>query len=92
MPPSTPPDRQSLPMALGVARAALTFTKEKLEEAGVDFPYDRGIHSLSAVQKEVLDMEANLDVAWLLVWQSASMLDKAQRKQPGVLHGKVQGR
>lgn len=66
-------------MALGVARAALTFTKEKLEEAGVTFPYDRGIHSLSAVQKEVLDMEANLDVARLLVWQSASMLDKAQR-------------
>jgi acyl-CoA dehydrogenase len=66
-------------MALGVARAALEFTKEKLEEAGVTFPYDRGIHSLSAVQKEILDMEANLDVARLLVWQSASLLDKAQR-------------
>jgi acyl-CoA dehydrogenase len=65
--------------ALGVARAALEFTKEKLEEAGVTVPYDRGIHSLSAVQKEILDMEANLDAARLLVWQSASMLDKAQR-------------
>ncbi len=70
-------------MALGVARAALTFTKEKLEKAGVNFPYDRGIHSLSAVQKEVLDMEANLDVARLLVWQSASMLDKALRNSLG---------
>jgi acyl-CoA dehydrogenase len=66
-------------MALGVASAALTFTKEKLEEAGCTFPYDRGIHSLSAVQKEILDMEANLDAARLLVWQSASMLDKALR-------------
>jgi len=65
--------------AIGVARAALEFTKEKLEEAGVPFPYDRGIHSLSAVQKEVLDMEANLEAARLLVWQSASMLDKALR-------------
>jgi acyl-CoA dehydrogenase len=65
--------------ALGVARAALEFTKGKLEEAGVSFPYDRGIHSLSAVQKEILDMEANLDAARLLVWQSASMLDKALR-------------
>src|SRR5512135_2971173 len=37
-------------MALGVARAAIDFTKEKLEEAGYTFPYDRGIHSLSAVQ------------------------------------------
>ncbi len=66
-------------MALGVARAALEFTKGKLEEAGVTFPYDRGIHSLSAVQKEILDMEANLEAARLLVWQSASMLDKALR-------------
>jgi acyl-CoA dehydrogenase len=64
---------------IGVGRAALEFTKEKLEESGVTFPYDRGLHSLSAVQKEILDMEANLDAARLLVWQSASMLDKAQR-------------
>jgi acyl-CoA dehydrogenase len=66
-------------MALGVARAALEFTKGKLEEAGCTFPYDRGLHSLTAVQKEILDMEANLDVARLLVWQSAAMLDRAQR-------------
>jgi acyl-CoA dehydrogenase len=65
--------------ALGVARAALEFTKQKLEEAGVVFPYDRGVHSLSAVQKEILDMEANLEAARLLVWQSAAMLDKALR-------------
>jgi acyl-CoA dehydrogenase len=57
----------------------LEFTKEKLEEAGYPFPYDRGIHSLSAVQKEILDMEANLEAARLLVWQSAAMLDKALR-------------
>ena len=33
----------------------------KLEEAGYTFPYDKGIHSLNAVQKEMLDMEANLE-------------------------------
>ena len=66
-------------MALGVARTAIEFTKGKLEEAGYTFPYDKGIHSLNAVQKEMLDMEANLEVARLLVWQSAAMLDKAQR-------------
>ncbi len=64
---------------IGVGRAALEFTKEKLEEAGYTFPYDRGIHSLSAVQKEILDMEANLEAARLLVWQAASLLDKKQR-------------
>jgi acyl-CoA dehydrogenase len=65
--------------ALGVARAAIEFIREKLEEAGYTFPYDKGIHSLNAVQKEMLDMEANLEAARLLVWQSASMLDKGLR-------------
>jgi len=64
---------------IGVGRAALEFTKEKLEELGYTFPYDKKIHSLSAVQREIMNMEANLDAARLLVWQSASMLDKAQR-------------
>jgi acyl-CoA dehydrogenase len=66
-------------MAVGVARAAIEFTKEKLTDEGYSFPYDRGIHSLSAVQRDVLDMEANLEAARLLVWRSAAMLDKRQR-------------
>lgn len=74
---------------IGVGRAALEFTKEKLEEAGVTFPYDRGIHSLSAVQKEILDMEANLDTARLLVWQSASMMDKGLRNSLEASMGKA---
>jgi acyl-CoA dehydrogenase len=76
-------------MALGVARAAMEFTKEKLEEAGYTFPYDRGIHSLSAVQKEVLEMEANLEAARLLVWQAAAMIDKAQRNSLEASMGKA---
>ncbi len=76
-------------MALGVARAAIDFTKEKLEEAGYTFPYDRGIHSLSAVQHEVLDMEANLEAARLLVWQSAALLDKRQRNSLEASMGKA---
>jgi acyl-CoA dehydrogenase len=75
--------------AIGVARAALEFTKGKLEEVGYTFPYDRGIHSLNAVQKEVLDMEANLDAARLLVWQSASMLDKSLRNSLASSMGKA---
>ncbi len=66
-------------MSVGVARAALEFTKDTLEEEGYEFPYDRGIHSLSAVQKEMLDMEANLDVARLLMFRAASMMDTGER-------------
>jgi acyl-CoA dehydrogenase len=76
-------------MALGVARAALEFTKEKLEEAGLTFPYDRKIHSLTAVQKEILDMEANLEAARLLVWQSAAMMDKGLRNSLEASMGKA---
>lgn len=65
--------------AVGVARAALEFTKEKLEEEGYTFPYDLGPHKLSAIQKDVLDMEANLDVARLLVWKAGAMLDTGER-------------
>ena len=66
-------------MALGVARASLEFTKEKLEEQGYTFPYDRGPHQLSVVQKAVLDMEANLEAARLLTWRAGSMLDTGER-------------
>lgn len=65
--------------AIGVARAALDFTKETLEKEGVSIPYDRGQHQLTAVQKSILDMEANLDVARLLTWRAASMLDTGER-------------
>jgi acyl-CoA dehydrogenase len=65
--------------AVGVARAALEFTKEKLEEEGFTFPYDLGVHKMSAIQRDVLDMEANLDAARLLVWKAGSMLDTGER-------------
>jgi acyl-CoA dehydrogenase len=66
-------------MALGVSRAALDFTKEKLEEEGFTFPYDCGQHQLNAIQKAVIDMEANLEAARLLTWRAASMLDTGER-------------
>jgi acyl-CoA dehydrogenase len=66
-------------MAIGVARAALEFTKETLEGEGCDFPYDRGQHQLSAVQKAMIEMEAHLEVARLLTWRSAVMLDTGER-------------
>ncbi len=66
-------------MALGTGRAALDFTKEKFEEEGFTFPYDRSPHELSAIQKDILDMEAQLDVSRLLIWRAGAMLDSGQR-------------
>lgn len=66
-------------LSLGIGRAALDFAKEKLEFEGFHFPYNLGYHSLMAVQKEILAMEAELDAARLLVWRSAAMLDTGKR-------------
>ncbi|MBW2061763.1 MAG: acyl-CoA dehydrogenase family protein [Deltaproteobacteria bacterium] len=65
--------------AIGIARAALEFTKAKLEQEGYTFPYDRGLHSLSAVQRDFLEMEANLDAARFLIWRAAGMMDRRLR-------------
>ncbi len=66
-------------MALGVARAALEFTREKLEEQGIEFRYGVGKHRLSAVEKDMFEMEANLEAARLLIWRAASLMDHGLR-------------
>ena len=66
-------------LAVGIGQAALDFTKQKLEEEGYNFPYDRGRHKLTTVQAAILDMEASLDAARLLTWRSGAMLDSGLR-------------
>lgn len=61
--------------ALGIARAALEFLKEKLAENGVTIPYDQPYHLLTAIQRDVLDMEANLQAAYLLTLRAVTMMD-----------------
>lgn len=61
--------------AIGIARAALEYTRARLEEEGHTFPYDRPKHQLTTVQQAVLDMEANLEAARLLTWRAANLGD-----------------
>jgi acyl-CoA dehydrogenase len=65
-------------MALGVARAALEFTKEKLEEEGFQFRYGLNKHQQGAIEREVLFMEAELEAMRLLIWRAAWMGDNAR--------------
>lgn len=64
--------------AMGVGRAALEFVKEKLAEEGIEIPYGRPYYELTAIQRDVIEMEAQLKAAWLLTLRAASMLDHAQ--------------
>ncbi len=65
-------------MAAGIARAALDFTREKLEENGVDLSYNKNPNNLSSVTKEFYSMEANLEAIRLLTWRAAWMADNEQ--------------
>ncbi|MEZ4670386.1 MAG: acyl-CoA dehydrogenase family protein [Anaerolineae bacterium] len=64
--------------ALGIGRASLEFLKEKLAENGVEIPYDQPYYKLTAIQRDVLEMEAQLRAAYLLTLRSVVMLDQGQ--------------
>ncbi len=57
-------------MALGVARAALDFTREKLAERGIEVSYRGGMRSRSAVVDRFIRLEAIFEAALLTVLRS----------------------
>jgi acyl-CoA dehydrogenase len=66
-------------MSLGVARAALEFTRETLEEKGLILNYHKNPNKGTALEKEYYMMEANLEAMRLLIWQAASLADAGIR-------------
>jgi len=61
--------------AVGVARAALDFVKETLERNGIVIRYGAPPHTLTALERDVIEMEAQVQAARLLVWRAAWMMD-----------------
>jgi len=57
-------------MALGVARAALDFTREKLAEQGIEISYRGGVRSRPAVVDRFIRLEAVYEAALLTVLRS----------------------
>jgi acyl-CoA dehydrogenase len=57
-------------MALGVARAALDFTREKLAERGIEIGYRGGMRSRSAIVDRFIRLEAIYEAALLTVLRS----------------------
>ena len=78
-------------MAIGVGRAALEVTQEELETRGVRIRYDQPAHALSAVERDFMEMEAQLQAARLLTWRAAWMMGKGQAQQSRGLDGQGQG-
>jgi acyl-CoA dehydrogenase len=60
--------------AIGIARAALEFTKEKLAEEGIVIDYTKPLHEMTAVERDVIEMEARYKGAWLLTLRATAQM------------------
>ena len=61
-------------MAVGVGRAALEFVLEELERQGAPIRYDTPPSQRTAIERDVIEMEAELQAARLLTWRAAKMI------------------
>lgn len=61
--------------AIGVARATVELLKQMLAEQGVEIRYGLPRQKLTAIEKEVIDMEVMLRSGWLLVLKAVWMAD-----------------
>ncbi len=60
--------------AVGIARAALEFTQETLAEEGIVIDYTKPKHQLTAVERDLMEMEARYRGSWLLTLRATSQL------------------
>ncbi len=64
--------------AIGLARATLELLKEMLAERGVTIRYGLPRQKLTAIEKDVIDMEVMLRSAWWLVLKAVWMMDNGK--------------
>jgi acyl-CoA dehydrogenase len=65
-------------MAVGVGRAALDFTIEELGRQQVPLRFDAPPRELTALERDVIDMQAELQAARLLTWRAAAMMTRGK--------------
>jgi len=62
--------------AIGIGRAAVDFVREVLAKEGVTIRYHVPPTKLTTVERDFMEMEANLQAARLLTWRAAWMMDQ----------------
>ena len=65
--------------AIGIARAAVDFIRESLTKEGVTIRYHVPPTKLTTVERDFMEMEADLQAARLLTWRAAWMIDQGMR-------------
>ncbi len=64
--------------AIGIGRAAVDLIREELEKQGIPIRYGVAPHQLTAIERDFMDMETQLQAARLLTWRAAWMMDHGQ--------------
>jgi acyl-CoA dehydrogenase len=64
---------------MGIARATLDFLKEQLALQGIKIRYGVPRNLLSSLERDIVDMEAQLRAAWLLVVRAGWLVDQNKR-------------
>jgi acyl-CoA dehydrogenase len=72
--------------SMGIARATIEFVKDALAKEGIEIRYGLPRHKLTAIERDVLDMEAQYKAAWLLTLRAVSMIDQ---RQPNALESSM---
>jgi acyl-CoA dehydrogenase len=62
-------------IGLGMAEAALDFTREQLEQAGVVIEYGHGLHAQTAIVQRFLELETLYEAAKLTILRAAWLAD-----------------
>ncbi|MFT5195289.1 MAG: acyl-CoA dehydrogenase [Candidatus Promineifilaceae bacterium] len=60
--------------AVGIARAALEFTQETLKAEGIEVDYTKPKNQLTAIERDLLEMEARWKGSWLLTLKATSQM------------------
>jgi acyl-CoA dehydrogenase len=66
-------------MAIGVGRAALDFVRDFLAANKIPMRYGLSPRRLTTLERDFMEMEAQLQAARLLTWRAAWMLDAGMR-------------
>jgi acyl-CoA dehydrogenase len=75
--------------AIGIGRAAFEFCRDVLAKEGVRMDYDSPRWKLSAVQADLMEMEAQLRQAWLLTLKATALLDAGEENKLAASMSKV---
>ena len=60
--------------AMGIARAAVEYAQQTLAEEGIEVDYRKPSYELTAVENDLMEMEARYKGAWLLTLRAVAMM------------------